>query len=565
MMDIKAYLVPLRRWWWLIVTAALIAGVASFLAVNDQPETYISRTTLMIGRTIDDPNPTGTQFTLGSQLAKTYADIANREPIRNAVRDSLGLSTLPAYNVYALPNTQLIEITVTDVDPQRAQAVAQALAEQLIQLSPSGIDPEEQERQAFINQQLDILQTQIDETHLELTAQQEELGTLFSAAQISEKQTQISALQTKLNLLQANYAALLSSAQKDAINALTLIEAASLPRAPVKPAREIIILMAVAVAVGLSATAAYGLEYLDDRVRDSEEIKEIVDLPTIGRIARIKAEDEAYKLITFDNPRSPISEAYRALRTGVQFSSIGQAAETLLITSAGPVEGKSLTAANLALVMAQANLRVLLIDADLRRPQQHKLFNLEKDSGLSNLLLLLSLKDKNHTREQIDINQFTQATDQEGLYLLTSGLTSPNPAELLGSNNMETALLMAAHCFDMVIIDSPPALTVTDAVILSARVDGVLLVVDAGKTRRGEMKRAVGLLRDVNARIIGTVLNRLTTRSEDYNYYHSYDYYEAVPERPAGIQKNSVNSNGHAKKSGFLRRSFKNMLEKRDG
>src|SRR5690606_11227280 len=140
------------KWWWLILLSTLVAAGVSYAATSRLPSVYEARATLLVGRTIEDPNPTGTQFTLGEQLAGTYANIAMHDPMRRAVREALGLDAIPAYSVTALPRTQLLEIRVTDTSPQRAQAVAAEVANQLVALSPSNLQPEEQEMQAFIDE-----------------------------------------------------------------------------------------------------------------------------------------------------------------------------------------------------------------------------------------------------------------------------------------------------------------------------------------------------------------------------------------------------------------------------
>ena len=228
-MEIKELIAPIRRWWWLLIIATAVAAGASYYASLQQPPIYQSRATLMIGRTIDNPNPTSNQFNLEEQLAASYANIANREPLREATKDALGLEWLPEYSVSAVPNTQLIEIAVLDTDPQRAQTVAKEIANQLILSSPTGEDPEELERQAFINEQLDTLQNQITETQTEISDLTYLIGDLDSAREISDTQSQIASLQNKLTCLRSNYANLITSTEKGAINTLTIIEQPHLP------------------------------------------------------------------------------------------------------------------------------------------------------------------------------------------------------------------------------------------------------------------------------------------------------------------------------------------------
>jgi non-specific protein-tyrosine kinase len=529
-MDLQDYLKPLRKWWWLILASVVVATGSSFVAVQQQPDTFRSRVTLMIGQAIDNPNPTGLEFWLSQQLAQTYADIAKREPVQNATKEALGLTWLPEYDARPVPETQLFELTVLDTSPERARAVANELAVQLIRLSPTGSQQADVERQAFINHQLDELEVQIEDTQAEIEAKQAELGELFSARQIADTQAEINSLQQKRNTLQSNYADLLANTQRGAVNSLEIIESATLPTVPVGPNRLMTILTAAAIGFVLAAGAAYLLEYLDDTIKTPDDIKRVSDLPTLAGIARIKVEDGESPLVTQRQPRSPTSEAFRVLRTGVQFSNIDEQGGSLLVTSANPSEGKSVTAANLAVVMAQAGGSVLLVDADLRRPTQHKIFELSKNQGLTNVLLEMDLADDGGKLHSL-LQQMAQPTGTKGLSVLTSGPIPPNPSELLGSAKMKKLLATLGEHYDFVIVDSPPVLAVTDAVVLGTQADGALLVTDSGRTRRNQLKQSVDSLREVNAHLIGVTLNRLTPKSDGYYYYYYYrdSYYNREP------------------------------------
>ena len=256
-MELNKFIFPIRKWWWLVVASTLIAALFSSLSSLRQPTVFQARATLMIGMTITNPNPANNEFSLGQQLAASYADLANRELVYNATKNALGMNRLPEYSAQALPNTQLIMITVNDTDPVRAQAVANELAAQLILMSPTGPQPEDQGRQEFIQQQLNNLEVQIQETEAEIEKLQEELSTLISAQDINNTQDQIFALQEKLNTMQNNYGLLVANTQKGAINTLTIIEAAEVPSNPIGPSKGLTILLAAAVGFVLAACEAY--------------------------------------------------------------------------------------------------------------------------------------------------------------------------------------------------------------------------------------------------------------------------------------------------------------------
>jgi non-specific protein-tyrosine kinase len=214
-------------------------------------------------------------------------------------------------------------------------------------------------------------------------------------------------------------------------------------------------------------------------------------------------------LVTLTDPRSPVAEAYRTLRTNIYFSSLDQSIHTLLVTSPAPNEGKSTTLANLAVTMAQAESRTILVDADLRRPSLHALFGVSNEIGLTTMF--------------VDARTMQEPPLQEvgvpNLMLLPSGPLPPNPAELLGSKRMEDALAALKARADIVLFDAPPVIAVTDAVVLGTRVDGVLLVVGAGQTKRDHAKRAKELLDKVKVRVIGVALNNVGMDAALGGYY----------------------------------------------
>ena len=525
-LDLSRLFLPLLRWWYLIVASALLAAITSFLVVRQEPTLYQSNTTLMIGRPFESLNPDTSQLWLSQTLAQTYAGFAHREPVQLATMAALGLEWLPQYSAYVPPQTQFVEIAVVDTDPSRAQAVAAELANQLIQLSPSGEANEEQQRQFFINQQLDELQTQIEDTKNEIEVKQLELGALFSAREIADAQVQIQALQEKLNTLQLNYATLLSSSDRQATNALTIIEPAALPETPVDSRQELKILLATAFGVSLAIAAAHVLEFLNDSIQAEADVARVTDAPLLAEIPQTHFDKEVF---VGDHPRAPATEAYRHLRTSLRFSNMDREAKVVVISSALSSEGKSKTAGNLALVMAQAGLNVLLVDADLRKPRQHQHFQLRQQLGLSGLLLAMKNVDDNDERHEI-IQRYVQQVPGQSLSVLTSGVQPPNPAEILGSGSMLQLLTDLSEMYDQVIIDTPPTLVVTDAATLAHQADAVLLVVRAGKTRRRNLRQTVNRLREIGAPLAGLVLNGVNIRQTSGFYYYNNDYVTGEPQ-----------------------------------
>jgi non-specific protein-tyrosine kinase len=212
-------------------------------------------------------------------------------------------------------------------------------------------------------------------------------------------------------------------------------------------------------------------------------------------------------LITLSDPRSPVSEAYRTLRTNLSFSSLDEPIRSLVVTSPAPDEGKSTTVANLAVTMAQGGRSTILVDCDLRRPALHTLFGCRSEPGLTNLLL------------EEDGQPALQQTEVEGLQLLPSGPLPPNPADLLGSQKIDKVIASLAEMADVVLFDAPPVIAVTNAAVLGAKVDGVLLVISAGKTRREHAQRAKEMLEKANVRIVGAALTNAPKDSSIGGYY----------------------------------------------
>ncbi len=216
-------------------------------------------------------------------------------------------------------------------------------------------------------------------------------------------------------------------------------------------------------------------------------------------------------LITVTNPRSPVSEAFRALRTNIDFSSVDEKIQIIMVTSSGPEEGKSTVTANLAAAYAQADKHVLLIDGDLRKPTSHKTFSLSNRFGLSSLL-----------SQQANLEDTIQESGVPNLSIMTSGPIPPNPAEMMASNRMSAILQELRHRFDIILIDTPPLLAVTDAQIVASKSDGVIMVVSYGKVKRDIAVKAKSGLDRVGARILGVVLNNVKRKASEGYYYYYY-------------------------------------------
>jgi tyrosine-protein kinase Etk/Wzc len=298
-----------------------------------------------------------------------------------------------------------------------------------------------------------------------------------------------------------------------------LVDSATLPGFAVSPNRRRAILFASFLGLALGIALAIGIERLDDSVKSPDELMKRFQLPVLGQIPAIRVTKKKFnealpinRLVSHVDPRSVVAEAYRSLRTNLAFARAQSRLRTIVLTSPGPADGKSTTAANLAITFAQQGQNTLLVDADLRRAVLDKTFSIPRKPGLTELIVGIATFD-----------DAVHVTSVENLSVMGSGQLPPNPSELLGSERMREVLAQACGRFDVVLFDSPPLLAVTDAAVLSTIVDGVILVVRTGSTTRDSVQRAVAQLRNVHSRVLGAVLNDIDIRSG--SYYGGYGYY----------------------------------------
>jgi len=314
-------------------------------------------------------------------------------------------------------------------------------------------------------------------------------------------------------------------AEASRIGSVRIVDNAIQPKEPIKPKKKVNLILGVLLGLGLGVGLTFAREYFDNSLKTIEDL-EHMGFSVLGSIPFIKAEENGKKkaslvsmrsrLITHHKPKSPVSESYRTLRTNLQFLDIDHPVKTLVLTSAGPGEGKSTTVANVAITFAQMGSKVLLVDTDLRKPIMHRLFGVSRDVGLTNFLI-----------NKMDLKEVVIKTEINGLDIMTSGPLPPNPSELLSSRAMINFIEEVKKKYDMIFFDTPPVIAVTDATVLSSKLDGAVLIVKSSETDREALKRAHTQLENVKARVFGTLLNgvHMDDMFGSYYYYYYRQYY----------------------------------------
>ena len=462
---------------------------------------------------------------------------AEGDRIQKEAKYRLTLSGSPELISSVDSNTLLSRLHQQDADLRTQIAQAE------VQLGPA--HPKIRE----LNNQLAQIQTSLRseveklsgriKTDFETAAQRESMlraaleGQKQQANKLNESAIEYSLLKRDVDTNRQLYEGLLQKLKEASVSAglkssnIRVVDVARVPLTPARPDKRRNILLALAMGLVGGVVLAFLLEAVDNTVRTPEQAQMLSNLPALGIIPATpsllirtrsqkalteKGGKEAVELVTYRRPKSDISESYRALRTAILLSATGSPPKVMLITSALPQEGKTTTSINTAVVLAQKGARVLLIDADLRRPSIHKVFNIKPKVGLSTLLTGSSKVE----------NTITHVPQLPNLFLLPAGPPPPHPAELLGSPLLKQYIEKWRLEYDHVIFDTPPALSVTDSILLSVEMDCVVLVIRSGNTTKAALRRTRELLTQVNARVLGIVVNAVDVNSPDYYHYYYY-------------------------------------------
>ena len=510
--DIKEYFYLFWSWAWLIMLIGLLAGASTYFLSKRATPIYQTTTRLLVS---DPPVMRSLDYTtiVSSQtMTNTYAEMLVERPVLQGVIDQLALTITPeeleeSISVQMVRDTQLLVVTVEDPNPFLAVDIANSIAMVFTQR----ISQLQAQRYAStlegLAKQVSDMEQQIEATskaiavetnpeqQLQLEARLTEYRRLYSDLVTNFEQVRLSEAQTSTNVV--------------------VSEPASLPSHPVRPKVTRNTLLAVVAGMLVAAGLVFAIDVLDDSIKNPEDIRQKFKLPILGMIHWHEMTDE--KPVCKTQPRSPAAEAFRSLRTNITYSGVDTPLRRILITSPTPQDGKTTISANLAVVLAQSGKNVVVVDADLRRPQIHQKFGLLNRIGLSDLFLVVR-----------PLNGLPRGAIQDsgipGVAVVPTGKLPPNPVELLASKKMADFLNLLDDEYDIVLIDTPPVLSVTDAAALAPGMDGVLLVVRPGKTKLRDFQQTIEQLQAVGAHILGVVLNELRSSSRKYGYYYARYY-----------------------------------------
>jgi capsular exopolysaccharide synthesis family protein len=507
--TLRSYIrLVLRRKWWVMGLALL--GVSASLAISlTQPRQYASTAQVLVQSPTGPGALSGTPQQVTPTEVQTMLQLVTSAAVQSQVRQRLG--STPPVEAAEVAQTNVISISAVSGVPANAALVANTYARAFVST---------QQSQALKN--ATSAETQL-RSQIRATAQQiaKLRKSAHSSSEVNSLVNQEAVLRVQLSQIQVSGAA--------AASALALVNPALPPTSPSSPRPVTNGLLGLAAGLILGMAAAFLRDSLDDAVSSKEAVEHLTGAPVLAAVPMVTSwrKRDRPLVVTLARPAAPATEAYRSLRTSLQFARQEHELRTILVTSPAAAEGKTSTLANLGAVFAQAGQHVLMVSCDLRKPRLGQFFGIDESRGLTTAVL----------GEDSLENLVKPTPGSENLWLLPSGPTPPNPAELLNGARSQEILARLRDAFDLVLIDSPPVLPVTDAMVLSKDVDATLLVVAAFRTSSADVLRAAEKLGQVDARVVGVVLNEATRQGAGYyaaGYSRPGYYGPALAELPPG-------------------------------
>lgn len=521
-LDLSDYWNMVRARKWTVIVAAVVVASLCAAYVLLKPKSYYAQAKIVVTPLIDvaiNPVPGSTANAIAPDMP-TEAEVVKSIDIATKVKEALGLSQSPEQivkqiSVAVVRDTTVMTIGYTSPNPQTAADVANKIASQYLSQRHDAVAA--QVSQAIIPLQgaLDDAQSRFNETQKKIYATSNPATLASLKQEAASLSATIDALNTKILDLQS---------QSSVAQGGTPVQNAVTPVNPVGPNLPLAIALGIVVGAILGAGVAVAQGLRENKVGGRDELAMHLSAPVMAVIPRVEGWDRAdyAELVTREEPGAPASEAYRTLATNVRFFRSQQPLRVLVVTSAMPAEGKSATAANLAVVLAETGLRTVLVDADLRRPRASRFIGVNDRSGLREAL-----------EGQRDLVDVIQATDTENLWIVGAGVVPQDPVALLAGPNAEAVFDGLRRVADVVVCDAPPVLPVADASVLAEASDAVLFVHDPSISNRTALEDAVRQLRTAGGSIIGGVYNNVSPAQRNYLGYASYDEYYG-PERKGG-------------------------------
>jgi len=535
--------VELRQYWqilwrhkWIVLQAVVVVFVATVIFTYRQPPVYKAQSKILI-----NPPPSLYPYTAPGQILTSqglpyspdlpyYINYLENyrvwlmsgtmmDIIRERVKSLYPQSEEAPFSMGAsvIKDTSIFDIGIEAGDPEltkvAANAAAQVLVEENQKMFATGLKSASEMMEKQIQtplEELNKLQLRSESPGADTTKDEKPESQLWQAGQL---------------------------------NNVRIMDYAKTPQSPIKPRKKLNAMLGLLVGLMLGGGLAFLLEYLDTSVRTIEDVKKHFSWPVLGVIPRFdrtndepsgKTSRSGIEAVVSKHPKSVSAEAYRTLRTNLQLSDLGHPPRSLAVTSAGPLEGKSTTALNLAVALAQKESKVLLVDSDLRKSTIHKALHLDNSTGLTDLIL-------DHGSLQAAVKQFDSVNN---LWVLTSGSTPSNPSELLGSSRMKSLVEQAKKEYDYVVFDTPPLMAVSETAVLASQTDGILVVISPGKLRGEVALRTRELVDRIETPVLGAVLNGVDLNCSDYYYYYRYYHYYDAPERREKVRQRKNKKKG---------------------
>jgi capsular exopolysaccharide synthesis family protein len=494
------YVAFVRSWYWLIVLGVAIALAATHLAIGERPNLYRSTATLQVGRTLEDESPGQDELATTDRLVTVYGELAAREPVLDAVIDALKLNIDAAQLrarmlVEPSPSTQLIDITVLDTNPDAAAAIANEIARQLVLTSPGPTT--DSRTQEFVQNQLGDLQAKIAAAQEEVADLETSMLGMTSAADVYDAQQHREALNAQIDSWQETYGVLLGQLEPSATNIVRVISEASPATAPQPQNASLYYGFAIVMGAGMASLLALGLMQLDRSLRRGEELETlglqhpVVDIPLFRR-------RKTTSLVALRAPESAAASAYRELRNRLKLEVGADKPQALVITSPNVGEGKTTTAANLGISLANSGNLVFLVDANFHNPELDENFGFEAKHGFADLLLGTK---KSH--------EVLVETEHPYLWLIGAGGIPPNYLDVLASGHVEAVIGKLLDEADFVILDGPALGQEQESQILAKAVGQVILIAESAHTTSDNLLQARDHLSGIGVNICLMVFNKV--------------------------------------------------------